>query len=169
MDTASVAALMLASVACWTDLRTRRIPNVLTFGAAGAGLAFHAFFSGSGALTALAGWLTGVLLFSPLFLLRGMGAGDLKLLGALGAWLGPFMAVRIGFWSALAGGVLAIALALAHGYCGQAVRNVWLLLTHWRVSGLKPLDALTLDRGTGPRLAYAVPLMVGLMVALWMR
>jgi prepilin peptidase CpaA len=169
MDFASGASLVLAATACWTDLRTRRIPNVLTFGAAGVGLAFHLFFSGSGPLTALAGWITGVLFFSPLFLLRGMGAGDLKLLGALGAWLGPLMAVRIGLCSAVAGGVLAIVVALAHGYAGQALRNVWLLLTHWRVSGIKPLDALTLDKGTGPRLAYAVPLMVGLMVALWTR
>jgi prepilin peptidase CpaA len=169
VDFASAAALVLASIACWTDLRTRRIPNVLTFGAAAAGLAFHAFFSGSGPLTALAGWITGVLIFAPLFLLRGMGAGDLKLLGALGAWLGPLMAFRIGLWSALAGGLLAIVVALAHGYAGQARRNIWLLLTHWRVSGITPVDSLTLDKGTGPRLAYAVPLMVGLMVALWTR
>jgi len=169
MDFASAAALVLAAIACWTDLRTRRIPNVLTFGAAAAGLVFHAFFSGSGPLIALAGWLTGVLIFAPLFLLRGMGAGDLKLLGALGAWLGPLMAFRIGLWSAIAGGVLAVVVALAHRHGGRALRNIWLLLTHWRVSGLKPLDALTLDKGTGPRLAYAVPLMVGLMVALWTR
>ena len=169
IDVAGAAALLLAAIACWTDLRTRRIPNVLTFGAAAAGLVFHAFFSGSGPLTALAGWFTGVLIFAPLFLLRGMAAGDLKLLGAFGAWLGPLMAFRIGLWSAVAGGVLAIVVALAHGYAGQSLRNVWLLLTHWRVSGITPLDSLTLDKGKGPRLAYAVPLMVGLMVALWMR
>jgi prepilin peptidase CpaA len=169
MDIASAAAIFLASIACWTDLRTRRIPNILTFGAAAAGLVFHALFSGSGPLTALAGWFTGVLIFSPLFLLRGMGAGDLKLLGALGAWLGPLMALRIGLWSALAGGVLAIIVAFAHGYARQALRNVWLLLTHWRISGIRPVDSLTLDKGTGPRLAYAVPLMIGLMVALWTR
>jgi prepilin peptidase CpaA len=169
MDFASAAAVALASAACWTDLRTRRIPNLLTFSAAALGLVFHAFFSGHGPLTALAGWLTGVLLFSPLFLLRGMGAGDLKLLGAFGAWLGPLMAVRIGLWSALAGGVLAILVALLHGYAGQAIRNLRLLLTHWRIAGITPLDSLTLDKGTGPRLAYAVPLMVGLMVALWTR
>jgi len=168
MDVAAITALVVAAVACWTDLRTRRIPNVLTFGAAGAGLAFHVFVSGN-PLTALAGWITGVLLFSPLFLLRGMGAGDLKLLGALGAWLGPLMAFRIGLWSAVAGGVLAVAVALGHGYLGHALRNVRLLLVHWRVSGVKPLDTLSLDKGTGPRLAYAVPLMVGLMVALWTR
>jgi prepilin peptidase CpaA len=168
MDVAALAALAVACIACWTDVRTRRIPNALTFGAAGAGLVFHVFISGS-PLTAIGGWITGVLIFSPLFLLRGMGAGDLKLLGALGAWLGPVMALRIGLWSALAGGVLAIALALGHGYLGTALRNVQLLLTHWRVSGVKPLDTLTLDKGKGPRLAYAVPLMVGLLVALWTR
>jgi prepilin peptidase CpaA len=168
MDVAALAALAVASLACWTDLRTRRIPNALTFGAAGAGLVFHVFVSGS-PLTALAGWITGVLIFSPLFLLRGMGGGDLKLLGAFGAWLGPVMALRIGLWSALAGGLLAIAIALGHGYLGSALRNLRLLLTHWRVAGVQPLDTLTLDKGTGPRLAYAVPLMVGLMVALWTR
>jgi prepilin peptidase CpaA len=169
MTVATAAAIVLGAIACWTDLRTRRIPNALTLCAAGAGLAFHCLPGGSGPLTALAGWLAGVLLFSPLFLLRGMGAGDLKLLGAFGAWLGPAMAVWIGLWSAVAGGVLAVVVALAHGYAGQAFRNVWLLLTHWRASGVTPLDSLTLDKGTGPRLAYAVPLMVGLMVALWTR
>jgi prepilin peptidase CpaA len=169
MDFASGAALVIASIACWTDLRTRRIPNVLTLCAAGAGVAFHAFVSGNGPLLALAGWLTGVLLFAPLFMLRGMGAGDLKLLAAFGAWLGPLMVLRIGLWSAVAGGGLAVAVALMHGYLGRALRNVWLLLTHWRATGIKPLDAVSLDKGTGPRLAYAVPLMVGLMVALWMR
>jgi prepilin peptidase CpaA len=168
MDIAAIAALAVASVACWTDIRTRRIPNALTFGAAGAGLAFHLLLTGS-VLTPLAGWITGVLIFSPLFLLRGMGAGDLKLLGAFGAWLGPLMAVRVGLFSAVAGGILALVVALGHGYLAKVVGNVWLLLTHWRVSGVKPLDALTLDKGTGPRLAYAVPLMVGLMVALWTR
>jgi prepilin peptidase CpaA len=169
MELSSAAAIVVASVACWTDLRTRRIPNLLTLCAAAAGFAFHCLPGGNGPLSALAGWLAGVLLFSPLFLLRGMGAGDLKLLGALGAWLGPAMAVWIGVWSAVAGGVLAVVVALLHGYAGHAFRNVWLLLTHWRASGIRPLDALTLDKGAGPRLAYAVPLMVGLMVALWTR
>jgi prepilin peptidase CpaA len=170
MDAASTAAIVLAAVACWTDLRTRRIPNLLTFGAAGAGLAFHCFSaSGSGPLASLAGWLVGVLFFSPIFLLRGIGAGDLKLLGAFGAWLGPVMAVMVGLWGAAAGGVLAVVVALGHGYLAVASRNVWLLLTHWRVAGIAPLDALSLDKGRGPRLAYAVPLSVGLMVALWTR
>ena len=168
MDFASGASLVLATTACWTDLRTRRIPNVLTFGAAGVGLAFHLFFSGSGPMTALAGWITGVLFLAALPAPR-HGRRRPQAARRARAWLGPLMAVRIGFWSALAGGVLAIVVALAHGYAGQALRNVWLLLTHWRVSGIKPLDSLTLDKGTGPRLAYAVPLMVGLMVALWTR
>ena len=170
MDFASAVALALAFVACWTDLRTRRIPNVLTLSAAIAGVAFHAIdTNGAGPLRAVGGWLTGVLLFSPIFLLRGIGAGDLKLLGAFGAWLGPMMAVSIGLWGAIAGGVLAIVVALAHGYLAHAFRNLRLLLSHWRVVGITPLDAVSLDKGAGPRLAYAFPLSVGLMVALWTR
>ncbi len=170
MDVAGLAALVLASIACWTDLRTRRIPNLLTFGAAGAGLVFHSLApGGSGWQVALGGWAAGVLLFSPIFLLRGIGAGDLKLLGAFGAWLGPVMAVWVGLWGAVAGGVLALVVAFAHGYLRQAARNVRLLFAHWRVMGIRPLDAVSLDTGAGPRLAYAVPLTVGLMVALWTR
>jgi prepilin peptidase CpaA len=170
MELTTAAALGLAIAACWTDLRTSRIPNALTFGAAGTALIFHTLAAGAGgAVTSLAGWLTGVLLFSPIFLMRGIGAGDLKLLGAFGAWLGPLMALRTGLWGAAAGGVLAIVVALSHDYLRQAMRNVWLLFTHWRAAGFTPLDTVTLDTGTGPRLAYAVPLSFGLMVALWTR
>jgi prepilin peptidase CpaA len=170
VEAAHLVAIAIALIACWTDLRTRRIPNVLTFGAAGAGLIFHLVVNGgSGPFTALLGWLTGVLIFSPVFLLRGIGAGDLKLLGAFGAWLGPAMVLQVGLWGAIAGGVLAVGVGLAHGYLRQALRNVWLLLSHWRVTGIRPVDSITLDKGTGPRLAYAVPLSVGLMVTLWLR
>ena len=135
-----------------------------------AAVAFHAIApKGAGPLPAVAGWLTGVLLFSPIFLLRGIGAGDLKLLGAFGAWLGPMMALSIGLWGAIAGGVLAVVVALAHGYLAVAFRNLRLLLTHWRATGITPLDAVSLDKGAGPRLAYAIPLSLGLMVALWTR
>ena len=76
-------------MACATDLRTSRIPNLLTFSAAAAGLAWHAFGGWAPLASALGGLALGLLLFLPIYLLRGMGAGDVKLLAALGAWLGP--------------------------------------------------------------------------------
>ena len=82
------AALIIASAACATDLHDRRIPNWLTFGASAAALAVaYATGGQAGVQHAAGGWATGFFLFLPLFLLGGMGAGDVKLLAALGAWL----------------------------------------------------------------------------------
>jgi prepilin peptidase CpaA len=160
----------LVSAACVSDVRSRRIPNALTFSAAIAGLAFHAVTGGwTGAGWSLVGWFVGAALFFPVFALRGMGAGDVKLLAAVGAWLGPAQAVLAALLASIAGGVIGLGVALNHRYLTTAFRNVWLLLTHWRVAGIQPLPDVTLDGGRGPRLAYAVPIAIGTMVTLWLR
>jgi prepilin peptidase CpaA len=164
-----IGAFALAGAACWFDVRTRRIPNALTFPAAGLGLiAATAAHGGQGMVSSAAGLLVGLLLFFPLFALRGLGAGDVKLLGALGAWVGASAVLGVAFYTALAGGVLAIGLMVRHRYGGQAIRNLWLLLTHWRVFGVRPVDAVTLDTSTGPKLPYALPTAVGLALAYWL-
>jgi prepilin peptidase CpaA len=164
-----IGAFALAAAACWCDLRTRRIPNALTFPAAALGvIAATAAHGGQGAIASAAGLLVGLLLFFPLFALKGLGAGDVKLLGALGAWLGASVVLGVAFYTTLAGGVLAIVLMVRHRYGRQAVRNLWLLLTHWRVFGVRPVDALTLDTATGPKLPYALPTAVGLALAFWL-
>jgi prepilin peptidase CpaA len=165
-----IAILIVACAACFFDLRTRRIPNALTFGAAIAALLFHLASSGAGGLTmAGAGWLVGAAMFFPFFALGGMGAGDVKLVAALGAWLGPFDAFWLVIYTFAAGGVIAVALALATGYLGRAVLNVLAILRYWATVGLRPHPELTLQRSTGPRLAYAVPVLAGVMVTLWLR
>src|SRR5687768_3766674 len=90
MTVFQLAALGLATAAAVSDLKTRRIPNVLTFGSAVIALAAHTYVDGgSGLGWSIAGWLVGLIFFLPMFTLGGMGAGDVKLLAALGAWLGP--------------------------------------------------------------------------------
>jgi prepilin peptidase CpaA len=103
------------------------------------------------------------------FALGGLGGGDVKLLGALGAWIGPSEALWLGIYTGVAGGVIAIVWSIATGYLRNALRNVYLLLMHWRAAGLRPLPELTLEHGRAPRLAYAVPILAGTMVTLWMR
>ena len=160
----------IALAACVTDLRTRRVPNVLTLGAAGAAMAYHAATNGSyGLLAAVLGWGVGLLVFLPLFALRGIGGGDVKLLAALGAWLGPSMVLWVAAFAALAGGVFALVVSAMHGYTRQAFTNVWGLLSYWRVMGVKPHPGLTLDATTAPRLPYAVPMAAGLGITLWLR
>ena len=169
-DLVPAIVITLSAVAMIWDLRTRRIPNLLTFGAAAGAFAYHLAVGGMPALlSAAGGWVVGVALFVPYFLLGGMGAGDVKLLGGLGAWLGPASSFWLCVYSAMAGGVMAIVVAVAHGYGRQAMRNIWMLLMHWRVVGLRPFPELTLEQTRGPRLAYAVPIMAGVLVTLWLK
>lgn len=162
-------ALAISLCACVSDLKARRIPNYLTFGGAAAALLVGLVLHGPGGLVfGVAGWCTGLAVFLPFFLLGGLGAGDVKLMACLGACLGPLLAVWTAIYAALAGGVLAIVVALGAGYLRTAVANVHLLLSHFRVAGIRPHPELTLARGSGPRLPYAVPIAVGAAVAMWL-
>ena len=164
------AALIIGAAACITDLQSRRIPNWLTFGAAAAAFAFHFSNAGqAGAQQAAMGWVTGLFLFMPLFLLGGMGAGDVKLLAAFGAWLGPTAAFWMALYASMAGGVLAVVVGLRHKYLGTALKNLRLLANFWWLVGPRQMPSLTLERGKGPRLAYAVPLFVGMVMTIWLR
>ena len=160
----------ILALACVSDLRTRRIPNVLTMSAAAAALAFHLANGGlSAAGWSLAGLFLGALLFFPMFALRGMGAGDVKLLAAIGAWVGPGQVAIVALATSIAGGVIAVVVALAYGYLRKALKNLYLVLMHWRLVGVQPLPALTLEHARGPRLAYAFPIAIGTVVTLWLK
>ncbi len=165
-----VAALIIALAGCVTDLRHRRIPNVLTLGAAAGAFGYFLVGDGwSGLGWSVAGWAVGLAMFLPIFAMRGIGGGDVKLMAALGAWIGPGPAVWTALFAALAGGPLALVVAASRGYLGQAFSNVWGLLVFWRVAGFKPHPGLTLDNPGTPRLPYAVPILAGLVVTLWLK
>ena len=169
LDLSQVMTLLVATVASVFDLRTRRIPNLLTFGGAALAIAYAGTAHGlAGLAHALEGWLVGLLIFFPLFLLGGLGAGDVKLMAGLGAWMGPAQALWMALYAALAGGVAAIVVALATGYLRTAVDNLYLLLVHFRVAGVRPHPDLTLERGKGPRLPYALPIAAGAIAAMWL-
>lgn len=169
MTTPEIVALAVSGAACVTDLRSRRIPNALTFGSAAAAVIYHLFAGGtSGLLHAVFGWAAGVAVFFVPFALGGMGGGDIKLLAALGAWLGPTAALWLALYTGVAGGVMAVVVAMAHGYLGEALRNVGLLLTHWRVAGIGPVGEITLAGSKGPKLAYALPIFAGAIFTIWL-
>lgn len=162
------AGLMLAAAGV-SDIRTRRIPNALTFGAAACGLAAHLLAGGwHGALFSLGGWGLGLAAFLPLFLLGGMGAGDVKLLAAVGAWLGPAGAGWTALYAAIAGGAMALVMALGRGYLKTAFANLWSLAGYWRAVGPRPYDGLTLQSAAGPRLPYALAIAAGAVVTVWL-
>jgi len=167
---ADVIVIGFCLTACVLDLRYRRIPNILTAVAALGGVIFAAALGGlSGAGLSLAGCILGGALFFPLFALGGLGAGDVKLVAAIGAWLGPLDVMWVCLFAAMAGGVLAVVVALMRGYARNLLNNMRFIGTYWRTQGVGPVPGLTLSETRGPRLAYALPITVGVIVALWWR
>ena len=95
------AVIVFSSIALFTDLRDRRIPNWLTVSAAVLGLVWHITQGGLAGLgTSLGGFATGFGLLLLLWLVGGGGGGDVKLMGAVGAWLGAFSTVCVFIGSA---------------------------------------------------------------------
>jgi prepilin peptidase CpaA len=167
----NVTHLFLAATAlagCAHDLHDRRIPNYLTFGSAIVAVGYHLVTAGwSGLGTATAGWALGIALFLPFFLLRGMGGGDVKLLAALGAWVGPLTLLSLTFYTAIAGGGMALIVIVRRRHLAASLRNFWLLMCHWRVVGIKPLAELSLENKNAPRLAYGLPIAAGALITIW--
>ena len=100
------------AIATVVDIRTRRIPNELTAAMAGVGVGLSATgVSGVPLWASALGFAVGLLLMMPGHVLGATGAGDVKLMAAVGAILGPTMVVKAFLFTAIAGGVLAIIVA----------------------------------------------------------
>lgn len=118
---------LFVGLAAATDLRMRRIPNYLTVPAALLGLAFHTFSSsGIGILSSLGGFAVGFCLLLLPSLLGGGGMGDVKLLAALGAWLGVTWLLIAFVVSVSVSACMALAVLLygatQHGVSGTSKR-----------------------------------------------
>ena len=105
---ARIGLPVLLTLAAVVDVRHRRIPNWISLGGMAVGLVLWLWHSGfTGFLTSMAGLLLGSALFLPFYIARGMGAGDVKLMGAVGAFLGPYHVLVATIVVALLGGVIA--------------------------------------------------------------
>lgn len=108
---ATIALLALIAWATREDAINNRIPNALTGGGLALGLGLMVLASGfEGLARSAGGALVGGAIFIPFYLLRGMSAGDVKLMGAAGAFLGPSGAALAAALSLVAGCLLAVAM-----------------------------------------------------------
>lgn len=112
--------LITVLIAAWYDWTAWRIPNRLLAASSTAACMLALFVPHGPTLwTTLAGGLTGLALFLPLYLLRGMAAGDVKLMATLGLFAGPLLTIDIAVLSALAGGAWALVIMLGQTLHGQ--------------------------------------------------
>ena len=119
--------MALLALAAWSDWSTRRIPNFLVLVAVLMGLSVNALWPatpGAGLVSALAGAGCGLTLMLPLYLLRAMGAGDVKLMAMAGAFLGFPMILHAVLATFMAGGVLALAYGVRKGVVRRMLANM---------------------------------------------
>lgn len=121
-----VFLLIVLVIAMYTDLRSSRIPNLLTFTTMAIGPIVHAYLAGSqGILFSLEGLGTGLGLFLLPYASGGVGAGDVKLMGAVGALVGPYGALVSGLLAMLVGGVYALgAMCYQWGVTGTSQKLI---------------------------------------------
>jgi prepilin peptidase CpaA len=157
--------LILTLWIAWGDLRTRRIPNYLTLGTALAGLAYNLLTHGlPGLVDGFLGMLLGFAFLILPYLWGGMGAGDVKALAALGAWLGPRLTVFLFCYMGIAGGVIALGFLLWKGTLWQKIKQGWTLLLNLILcrpdTSPHPTPPVKLTEG----IPYGVAIAVGMIV-----
>jgi len=165
-----LVAIMIAGIACITDLRSRRISNRLVMTGLVLGLLMNLLIgSWAGLGWSLLGGLLGLAIFFPFFALGGMGAGDVKLLACLGAVLGPKDLLAVALVGAVIGGVLALVVAAVNGRLRSTLQGIASLLAFWATGGLRPSPVLNLDSPGTLKIPYAVPVAAGTLLVLLSR
>src|SRR4051812_13495078 len=160
-------------IAAVIDLRSRRIPNWLTFSMAATGL-LQSCFSGGHHVTpamSLLGLLTGLGLNILLFAAHIRGGGDVKLFAGLGAWIGPLATLEIFIVSTLVAAVAALVQAMLAGKLTPLLRNTAVLavsLAHPKELGVAHVTREDGSfRSVGRPVPYAVPVMIATVLVMW--
>jgi prepilin peptidase CpaA len=165
----AAGALLCATISAAYDVRCRRIPNFITLPAIVFGLLLHAVFGGwRQMVTAAAGGLICGLIFFVFYLAGGMGAGDVKLMTATGCIAGLPHIGHLLISTAVAGGVMAIGLALYRGQLVATWRNMYALAVHHTIMGLTPHPQFNLSNDRTLRLPYALAIATGCCLSLWL-
>jgi prepilin peptidase CpaA len=160
-----VAVIGVTLIAGWIDFRTHRIPNWLTVPALAAAIVLRTALAGwSGAKASLEGALLALILLLPLVLLRALGAGDWKLMGALGAFLGPWLFLFVLVGSIFVSGLMAIVEMLRTRRVKETFQNV-LVLVHGFISfGLRANPEISLDNPQLLKLPFGVAVSISTLL-----
>jgi len=162
--------LIVLAVATFTDLRSRRIPNWLVLPFLAAGIVASTWLYGwHGAEQSLAGMGLGMLLYGILFWMGGMGAGDVKLCAAIGAWIGPGQLMIALVMTAMAGGVMVLCWAAWSGFLRELLSGAGNLVFAWKgQGGMRDLEG-TLDNPKRRVMPYAPAIAIGTLMSFFAR
>jgi prepilin peptidase CpaA len=152
------------------DVKSRRIPNKLTGPSLLFGMALHLTLGGwHGLLNSVAAGLICGGVFLVFYLAGGMGAGDVKLITAVGCLAGLTNTAYLLVLTALAGGVMAIGLALVRGRLKETLLNVGALASHHKNEGLTAHPELNVRNANTLRLPYGLAIAAGCTITLYLQ
>jgi prepilin peptidase CpaA len=161
-----IPGILLAS---WIDYSQRRVPNWLNLALIVIGFAAQAaFFGTAGLATGAYGLLTGFALLIIPWMMHGMGAGDVKLMAAIGVWLGPMLTFYSFALGAVIGGLAAVIMIVCTGRLWMALANINVIMHKCSKMGTVFSDfgsAKSFGR-TSLLLPYGVPLTAGTLIIL---
>ena len=152
--------LIFASI---NDIKHQKIPNLLNFPLMGIGLIYHSIFFGlEGFLFSGGGLLLGTAIFLPVYIFGGMGAGDAKLMGAVGSFLGAKGVFISSVLTALYGGIYALLLLLVYRQYGWELfsRTKAVLKTLILTQKFIPMSSPNPVKKK-PRLCYGIAIALG--------
>jgi prepilin peptidase CpaA len=163
-DSVLLGAGLVALIAGITDWRSRRIPNWLTVPGAAMGLAINVgAFGWLGLKSSLLGMGLGLLILLPFVAIRALGAGDWKLAGAIGAFLGPSQLLLVLAMSVLIAGVMALALVIYKRRLWKTIRNIGVILV--RLFTGHPGDpSVSLDNPDSLKVPFGVAMALAVVV-----
>jgi len=159
-----MAPALLAAIAGWRDLRTRRIPNWLTVPGLGLGIVLNSILGGwAGAKDSLLGASLGLGILLPFVLIRSLGAGDWKLVGALGAFLGPDHLIVVLMATIMVAGVMALILVIWKHRIRQTARNIARMFRAFFTFHL-PGPELSLDDPEALKIPFGVAVAIAVLL-----
>jgi prepilin peptidase CpaA len=176
LTTVSVVLLaLLLGYGVVEDIRRRRIPNAVVVSGIVLAMTLHSLaliqasesLAGPAWWSAPAGMAAGLALMLPLYALRAMGAGDVKLMAMVGAFIGAGPVLWATLCTLIAGGVLSIAYMLGRGVAAQTMNNLRAMLFAWtvRVGSGQGIRVAPLEN-TAARLPYALAIALGTLASL---
>ncbi len=162
----SIGVIVVVVAAAVIDVRTKKIPNWLTLPSCVIGVCLNTFQEGlRGLEVSLLGFALGFSLLFFVYLLGGMGAGDVKLLSAVGAFLGPRLVFYAFVWMALSGGLMAVALIVSKRAVVKTSQNLKFLMSGWLTGSSGRDSHLTIQNQSLHKLTYGVAIAAGTVMA----
>ena len=173
LATYQISTLLLLGLlvgAALVDLRRHRVPNLISLGGLVLGLGLNFWFLGAGTqglLAALGGSFLALLIFLPFYAAGGMGAGDVKLMAMVGAFVDPLHALLAAGFSLAVGSLMGLGILLMRRGAGCMARRYVSTFQCLAVTGKWSYVPPAMDEPAAARFPYALAIALGTLAALW--